>query len=111
MIGVGIVRLADRDADLQAASARYGIEPELHNLGTAGVLFLLAAGVRLRLRGADRRRGDQQRRAGVPEAKSKNAATTLALLGTIAVTMFDRRHLPGRSGPACSDRPRPPRYR
>ena len=47
-----------------------------------------AARVLLRLRGAHRRRGDQQRRAGLPQAQEQNAATTLALLGGIAVTMF-----------------------
>ena len=43
------------------------------------------ARVRLRLHGAHRRRGDQQRRAGVPQAEERNAATTLAIMGALAI--------------------------
>ena len=38
--------------------------------------------------GADRRRGDQQRSAAFKPPKSRNAAATLAIMGTLAVTMF-----------------------
>ena len=90
MIAVGHLPAGSTGADLQAVDARsYGIQPELHDLGTAGDPVPGAARVRLRLYGADRRRGDQQRRARRSASPSrKNAANTLALMGGIAVTMF-----------------------
>ena len=48
----------------------------------------VAASLLVGVCGAHRRRGDLERRARLPEAKSRNAATTLLLMGTIAVTMF-----------------------
>ncbi len=87
MIGVGAFRLLSGD-DLQAPTANYLIRPELHNLGTAGVLFL---GMRAFASGCTALTGVEAISNGVPafrKPKSHNAAATLALMGTIAVTMF-----------------------
>jgi amino acid transporter len=87
MITVGIVRLA-MGANLEASTAHYDIKPELHNLGTAGVMFL---GLRAFASGCTALTGVEAISNGVPafrKPKSKNAANTLALMGVIAVTMF-----------------------
>ncbi len=87
MIAVGLFRLAT-GAHLQAATASYGIKPELHNLGTAAVMFL---GLRAFASGCTALTGVEAISNGVPAfrtPKSKNAASTLALMGGIAVTMF-----------------------
>jgi amino acid transporter len=87
MIAVGVFRLAT-GADLQAATASYGINPELHDLTTAGILFL---GLRAFASGCTALTGVEAISNGVPAfrtPKSRNAATTLALMGTIAITMF-----------------------
>ena len=52
------------------------------------MLALLCSGPSRPACGADRHRGDQQRRAGLPKPKSQNAATTLALLAGIAISML-----------------------
>jgi amino acid transporter len=87
MILVGLFRLVS-GADLKATSAAYGIRPELHNLGTAAVLFL---GLRAFASGCTALTGVEAISNGVPafrKPKSKNAANTLALMGIVAVTMF-----------------------
>ena len=47
-----------------------------------------AARVLLRLRGADRRRGDQQRRARLPQAQEQERRHHAAAHGLVAITMF-----------------------
>jgi amino acid transporter len=87
MIGTGLFELA-RGAQLQAASADYIIKPELHNLGTAGIIFL---GMRAFSSGCTALTGVEAISNGVPafrKPKSRNAANTLALMGGIALTMF-----------------------
>jgi len=87
MISVGLARLAT-GAHLQAATASYPIQPQLHNLGTASVMFL---GLRAFASGCTALTGVEAISNGVPAfrtPKSKNAASTLALMGSIAVTMF-----------------------
>ena len=87
MIAVGAFRLAT-GADLHASTEAFGIKPELHNLGTAGILFL---GMRAFASGCTALTGVEAISNGVPAfrpPKSKNAAGTLALMGAIAVTMF-----------------------
>ncbi len=87
MIAVGVFRLLG-GADLQAPTADYSIRPELHDLGTAGILFL---GMRAFASGCTALTGVEAISNGVPafrKPKSKNAANTLALMGILAVTMF-----------------------
>jgi amino acid transporter len=87
MIVVGVVRLA-LGQHLQAATASYGIQPEIHNLGTASIMFL---GLRAFASGCTALTGVEAISNGVPAfrtPKSKNAAATLALMGGLAVTMF-----------------------
>jgi amino acid transporter len=87
MVAVGIFRLAS-GADLQASTAHYPIKPELHDLGVAGILFL---GLRAFASGCTALTGVEAISNGVPafrKPKSRNAAATLALMGTIALTMF-----------------------
>ena len=67
MIVVGVFRLLT-GTELAAASSAYEIEPELDQLGTRHRLPR-APRIRFRLYSADRRRGDQQRRSGVPQAE------------------------------------------
>ena len=87
MIAVGLFRLGTGH-DLQAATANYDIKPQLQNLGTAGIIFL---GMRAFASGCTALTGVEAISNGVPafrRPKSKNAATTLLLLGTIAITML-----------------------
>ncbi len=87
MIGTGLYELASGQ-HLQAATANYPIKPELHNLGTAGIIFL---GMRAFSSGCTALTGVEAISNGVPafrKPKSKNAANTLALMGGIALTMF-----------------------
>ncbi len=87
MIGVGAWRLWGGD-DLQAPSADYEILPELKNLGMLGVIFL---GLRAFASGCTALTGVEAISNGVPafkKPKAKNAATTLAVMGALAVTMF-----------------------
>ena len=87
MVAWGIVRIVG-GADLQAPTAQYEIKPELTNLTTLGLVFL---GLRAFASGCTALTGVEAISNGVPafrRPKSRNAATTLALMGTIAVTMF-----------------------
>ena len=87
MIAVGVFRLGTGH-DLQAATANYDIKPQLQNLGTAGILFL---GMRAFASGCTALTGVEAISNGVPafkKPKSRNAATTLALMGGLAVSMF-----------------------
>ncbi len=87
MIAVGAFRLVG-GADLQASTADYAIRPELHDLGTAGILFL---GMRAFASGCTALTGVEAISNGVPafrKPKSKNAANTLGLMGILAITMF-----------------------
>jgi len=87
MIAVGLFRLGTGH-DLQAATANYDIKPQLQNLGTAGILFL---GMRAFASGCTALTGVEAISNGVPafkKPKSRNAATTLALMGGLAVSMF-----------------------
>ena len=89
MVGYGLFQIATGD-DLVASSARYEIEPEqaYDNLGTAGLVLL---GARAFAAGCTALTGVEAISNGVPafeKPKSKNAATTLAILGLLAITMF-----------------------
>jgi amino acid transporter len=87
MIVVGVFRLLT-GTELAAASSAYEIEPELDQLGTLGIVFL---GLRAFASGCTALTGVEAISNGVPafrKPKPKNAATTLALMGGIAVTMF-----------------------
>jgi amino acid transporter len=87
MIVVGLFRLVT-GTELVAASAAYEIEPELQQLGMLGVVFL---GLRAFASGCTALTGVEAISNGVPafrKPKSKNAATTLALMSSIAVTML-----------------------
>jgi amino acid transporter len=86
MIVSGLVRVAFGH-DLQSESAHYGIKAA-HDYTGPAVLFLL---LRAFASGCTALTGVEAISNGVPAfkpPKSKNAATTLALLGAIAVSMF-----------------------
>ena len=90
MIGWGLFRILGLGHDVQAHSARYGIEPDPGYADFAGLamVFLLA---RTFSSGCAALTGVEAISNGVPafqKPKSRNAATTLLLLGTIAVTML-----------------------
>ena len=89
MIGYGILRIATGH-DVVASSARYAIEPEhaYTNLAGAGLVLL---GARAFASGCTALTGVEAISNGVPafkKPKSKNAATTLTVLGFLAVSMF-----------------------
>ena len=87
MVALGMWRLSSGDA-LQAPTANYEIESELGELGTAGVIFL---GLRAFASGCTALTGVEAISNGVPafkKPKSRNAATTLGLMGIISITMF-----------------------
>ncbi|MDX6225557.1 MAG: hypothetical protein QOE64_1933 [Frankiales bacterium] len=87
MIALGLYDVASGHR-VVAESANYQIKPELHALGTFGVIYL---GLRAFASGCTALTGVEAISNGVPafrKPKSKNAATTLALLGGLALTMF-----------------------
>ncbi|MGW6914446.1 APC family permease [Kitasatospora sp. NPDC054939] len=89
MIGTGLIRWAFGDAPV-AASARYGIEPEPGEDALAG-LGLLMLGLRAFASGCTALTGVEAISNGVPafrRPKSRNAATTMAAMGIVAITMF-----------------------
>jgi amino acid transporter len=89
MVGYGFYRIANGHT-IVASSAQYAIKPEagFGNLATAGIVLL---GARAFASGCTALTGVEAISNGVPafeKPKSKNAATTLTVLGTLAVTMF-----------------------
>ncbi len=87
MVAWGIIRLVG-GADLEASSAKYAVEPEVTQLGTVALIFL---GMRAFASGSTALTGVEAISNGVPafkKPKSRNAATTLALMGGISLTMF-----------------------
>jgi len=90
MIGWGLFRILVLGHDVQAHSARYGIEPDPDYAAFTGLAaaFLLA---RTFSSGCAALTGVEAISNGVPAfqpPKSRNAATTLLLLGVLAVTML-----------------------
>ena len=89
MVGYGVYRIASGH-EVVATSAKYAITPEggFTNLGTAAVVLLGAGAF---ASGCTALTGVEAISNGVPaflKPKSKNAATTLTVLGVLAVTMF-----------------------
>ena len=87
MVAYGILRIATGHA-VTASSASYRITPELRHLTTFAVLALT---LRAFASGCTALTGVEAISNGVPafeKPKSKNAATTLTVLGVLAVTMF-----------------------
>jgi len=89
MVGYGVFKIASGQ-DVVASSAAYEIKPEADfvGLGTAGLILL---GARAFASGCTALTGVEAISNGVPafrKPKAKNAATTLALLGGLSVTMF-----------------------
>jgi amino acid transporter len=89
MIGYGLYQAITGDAP-QAESAAYTVLPEEGKDDLTGLAFLLLA-LRAFASGCTALTGVEAIANGVPafrRPKSKNAATTLALMGGIAMTMF-----------------------
>jgi amino acid transporter len=89
MIGYGVVRIV-LGHDIVAESAKYPIKPEHGFTGLAGAGLVLL-GARAFASGCTALTGVEAISNGVPafkKPKSKNAASTLTILGTLAVTMF-----------------------
>jgi amino acid transporter len=89
MVGYGLFKIASGD-HVVASSAQYAIEAEdaYTGLGTAGIALL---GARAFAAGCTALTGVEAISNGVPAfkpPKSKNAATTLTILGVLAVSMF-----------------------
>ena len=90
MIGWGLFRILVLGQEVQAHSAQYGIEadPDYADFTGLAMVFLLA---RTFSSGCAALTGVEAISNGVPafrKPKSRNAATTLLLLGTISVTML-----------------------
>ncbi|MFJ6214318.1 APC family permease [Streptomyces sp. NPDC092296] len=89
MIGTGLFRYLLGDAPV-AESARYGIRPDPGDQGLAGFALVMLC-LRAFSSGCTALTGVEAISNGVPafrRPKSKNAATTLAAMGLIAVVMF-----------------------
>ncbi|MFF7673568.1 APC family permease [Actinacidiphila glaucinigra] len=87
MLAWGIFRIAMGD-EMHAPTAGYTIKPEHTGLASFALVFLL---LRAFSSGCAALTGVEAISNGVPafrKPKSKNAATTLALMGVLAVTMF-----------------------
>ena len=90
MVGWGLFRILVLGDDVRADSAQYGIEPDPHYAAFTG-FAMVALLARAFSSGCAALTGVEAISNGVPafrKPKSKNAATTLLLLGTIAVTML-----------------------
>jgi amino acid transporter len=89
MIGYGIFRALTGDTPV-AESAAYDVLPEEGKAGLTGLAFAFLA-LRAFATGCTALTGVEAIANGVPafrKPKSRNAATTLALMGGIAITMF-----------------------
>ncbi len=90
MVGYGLFRIFVLGENLQAHSAQYGIAPDPKYASFTGVV-MVALLARAFSSGCAALTGVEAISNGVPafkKPKSKNAATTLLLLGSIAVTML-----------------------
>ena len=90
MVGYGLFRIFVLGENLQAHSAQYGIAPDPRYASFTGVV-MVALLARAFSSGCAALTGVEAISNGVPafkKPKSKNAATTLLLLGSIAVTML-----------------------
>jgi amino acid transporter len=90
MIATGLFRHFASDPGIVAESARYGVTPE-PGFGELTVVGLVLLALRAFASGCTALTGVEAIANGVPAfrpPKSRNAATTLALMGGIAVTMF-----------------------
>ncbi|GAA3376637.1 APC family permease [Streptomyces sannanensis] len=88
MIGWGAFKGLVLDETMQAPTADYVIKPEQPGMGGVALVFLL---LRAFSSGCAALTGVEAISNGVPafrKPKSKNAATTLAMMGLLAVTMF-----------------------
>ncbi|WP_157531450.1 MULTISPECIES: APC family permease [unclassified Kitasatospora] len=89
MIVTGLIRLALGDAPV-AESAQYGVTPEHGKDALAGVALLML-GLRAFASGCTALTGVEAISNGVPafrSPKSKNAASTMAVMGITAIVMF-----------------------
>jgi amino acid transporter len=89
MVVYGLFRILVLGEPLQAESAIYGIEPDPHYAAFSG-LTMIALLARTFSSGCAALTGVEAISNGVPafkKPKSKNAATTLLLLGIVAITM------------------------
>ncbi|WP_431046264.1 APC family permease [Streptomyces sp. P1-3] len=89
MVGTGLFRYLVGDAPV-AESAAYGIEPEPGDEDLAGLALTMLV-LRAFSSGCTALTGVEAISNGVPafrKPKSKNAATTMAAMGLIAITMF-----------------------
>ena len=90
MVGYGLFRIFVQGETITAHSAQYGIEPDPNYAAFTG-LAMIALLARTFSSGCAALTGVEAISNGVPafrKPKSKNAATTLLLLGTISVTML-----------------------
>ncbi|TAM82887.1 MAG: APC family permease [Jatrophihabitans sp.] len=90
MVITGLIRVAVGDAPV-AESARYGVHPEAGYSGALGFLALAFFALRAFASGCTALTGVEAIANGVPAfrpPKPRNAQITLALMGTMAVTML-----------------------
>ncbi|HEY9289667.1 MAG TPA: APC family permease [Microlunatus sp.] len=90
MIVTGLIRILVIGTDLQVETAKYGVQGDSQFTGLAGVAFVILM-ARAFSSGSAALTGVEAISNGVPafrKPKSKNAATTLALLATISVSMM-----------------------
>ncbi|CAA9416217.1 MAG: Uncharacterized amino acid permease, GabP family [uncultured Propionibacteriaceae bacterium] len=90
MVGYGLFRIVVLDQPIQAHSAQYGIEPDPDYAAFSGFL-MIALLARAFSSGCAALTGVEAISNGVPafrKPKSRNAATTLLMLGTLSVTML-----------------------
>jgi amino acid transporter len=88
LVGVGLFRAVALRQDLRAPTAHYSVVPTQTHLAGFALVFLI---LRAFSSGCAALTGVEAISNGVPAfkpPKSKNAATTLTLMGSIAVTMF-----------------------
>jgi amino acid transporter len=88
LVGVGLFRAVVLRQDLRAPTAHYSVVPTQTHLAGFALVFLI---LRAFSSGCAALTGVEAISNGVPAfkpPKSKNAATTLTLMGSIAVTMF-----------------------
>ncbi|QDP96597.1 APC family permease [Microlunatus elymi] len=90
MVVTGLIRILVLGNDLQVETAKYGVQGDSQYTGLTGIAFVILM-ARAFSSGSAALTGVEAISNGVPsfrKPKSKNAATTLALLATVAVSMM-----------------------
>ena len=104
MVALGVWSAGVRRRPRRRRRRSTAIKPELRTLAGLALVFLAPARLRLRLYGADRRRGHLQRRARLPQAEVQERRDHAGAHGRHRPDDVRRRDVPGDPPAACTRR-------